>query len=132
MRLTLTFLFAAALGALGALASCASDQTGQYRSALTGDSCTPNATYQARPAPSQGQGGNQCVGTSNGDNCDDTHSGKIDCIGDGNSGQGDDKKHNCSFPQPGCDDSGCCDGDLVADPPLPPTDPAPPSADPIP
>ncbi|MBS1119394.1 MAG: hypothetical protein H6Q90_1622 [Deltaproteobacteria bacterium] len=106
-------------------------------SALTGKTCEPDGTYQ--PQAPHGNGGNgnggngQCQGTSNGDNCDDLHSGKIDCIGDGNSGQGDDKKHNCMFPQPGCDENGCCDDDLVdppIDPPSDPTDPTDPPSDP--
>ena len=82
--------------------------------AYTGEVCTPDSTYM--PKPNKGNGGNdKCQGTGNGDNCDDLSSGKIDCIGDGNSGQGDDKKHNCMFPQPGCDENGCCDEDIVDD-----------------
>jgi hypothetical protein len=144
-----TVLFASLI-AVGAIAACGSDQTGtSHIKALTGAACEPNAaTFMPRsgpkPNPGQGQGngqgngqggGNSCVGTSNGDNCDDVHSGKIDCIGDGNSGQGDDKKHMCQFPQPGCDDQGCCDGDVVVIPPddgdeVPP--PPPPESPPIP
>ncbi len=105
MRTQLLFSLLATFG----LAACA-DSTSSYRNALTGESCEPDvSTYLPREPPPQ------CQGTSNGDNCDDLHSGKIDCIGDGNSGQGDDRKHPC-FPQPGCDDQGCCDDDLV-DPP---------------
>ncbi len=108
--------------ALGVFAACA-PTTSEHVNALTGEECEPNeATYTPHDPP------DHCQGTSNGDNCDDLHSGKIDCIGDGNSGQGDDKKHDCEFPQPGCDDTGCCDDDLVdpspeeepdEDPPLP-------------
>ena len=108
-----TSLFAAVLTL--ALAACGTE-TSSHVSALTGQSCTPNGSYMPPPPKHPNS---KCQGTSNGDNCDDLHSGKIDCIGDGNSGQGDDKKHNCMFPQPGCDDMGCCDGDLV-DPPVPP------------
>ena len=102
-----------------AVSACAEPPRGTYVNALTGEECTPDSrSYVPRAA-----GGNdQCQGTSNGDNCDDLHSGKIDCIGDGNSGQGDDKKHNCDFPQPGCDEDGCCDGDIVDPPPPPPDD----------
>jgi hypothetical protein len=100
---------------------CTSDEpTGRHVNALTGEECVPNPiTYLAGEAP------DHCQGTSNGDNCDDLHSGKIDCIGDGNSGQGDDKKHNCEFPQPGCDDTGCCDDDIVVLPPEPQLPPPP-------
>jgi hypothetical protein len=97
--------------ALG-LGACFSPDTGTHVNALTGEECEPDSTsYIPREAP------DHCQGTSNGDNCDDLHSGKIDCIGDGNSGQGDDKKHNCEFPQPGCDENGCCDDDMVDPPP---------------
>ena len=89
--------------------------TGDYTSALTGQTCDPNGSYKPHK-PKAPASNDKCQGTSNGDNCDDLSSGKIDCIGDGNSGQGDDKKHNCQFPQPGCDDQGCCEDDLV-DPP---------------
>jgi len=104
-------LFVSLFCALG-FAACAPN-SGSYINALTGEECTPDSqSYIPRKAHDPGQ----CQGTSNGDNCDDLHSGKIDCIGDGNSGQGDDKKHNCEFPQPGCDENGCCDDDMV-DPP---------------
>jgi hypothetical protein len=117
-----------AFAALG-LGGCTADNTSSYVNALTGAVCTPAPTYMPKPhghshAGDHG-GGAQCQGTGPGDNCDDLHSGKIDCIGDGNSGQGDDRKHPCTFPQPGCDDQGCCDGDMV-DPPPPVTDPPPP------
>jgi len=102
----LASLFVAAIG-------CGTE-TGTHVNALTGQSCEPNGSYMPKQGPPHND---KCQGTSNGDNCDDLSSGKIDCIGDGNSGQGDDKKHNCQFPQPGCDDQGCCDGDLVDPPP---------------
>ena len=109
------------LGMLFVTASCGTD-TSTHVNALTGQVCTPNASYQPKPAHTNGNGNGRCQGTSNGDNCDDLSSGKIDCIGDGNSGQGDDKKHNCQFPQPGCDEDGCCDDDIVDPPPPPPED----------
>lgn len=102
-----SILLAAALTLIG----CGTG-TGDYVSALTGQTCEPNKTHQPKKPASN----DKCQGTSNGDNCDDLSSGKIDCIGDGNSGQGDDKKHNCQFPQPGCDDQGCCDEDVVEPP----------------
>ena len=116
--------------ALGA-AACDGGSTSTHVNAVTGDTCDPDPqSYMPRkPAP------DHCQGTSNGDNCDDLHSGKIDCIGDGNSGQGDDKKHNCEFPQPGCDEHGCCEPDIVDPPPTtppsePPTTEPPPSEPP--
>lgn len=94
---------------LALLAACTGDGTSTHINALTGETCVPDAqSYLARAT--------HCQGTGPGDNCDDLHSGKIDCIGDGNSGQGDDKKHDCEFPQPGCDETGCCDEDLVEPP----------------
>jgi len=90
--------------------------TGEYTSALTGQTCDPNGSYKPHKAKAPATN-DRCQGTSNGDNCDDLSSGQIDCIGDGNSGQGDDKKHNCVFPQPGCDDEGCCEDDLVGETP---------------
>jgi hypothetical protein len=134
-------LIAVALAALGLAGCTAEEPTGTHVNALTGAICTPTDSYMPRPnshANANG-GGAQCQGTGPGDNCDDLHSGKIDCIGDGNSGQGDDRKHPCTFPQPGCDAEGCCDGDMVDPPPVeppptdtPPTDPAPTPTDPAP
>jgi hypothetical protein len=130
-------LAGAALSAL-ALAGCTAGSSGSstsYVNALSGATCTPGDTYTPAPPPGNGQanghGSSHCQGTGPGDNCDDLHSGKVDCIGDGNSGQGDDKKHNCQFPQPGCDEQGCCDDDMVEDPPPPPgdDDPPPPPGD---
>jgi len=129
-----TLLAAIAFATLG-LTACAAEDVSSQVNALTGQVCTPNAAYMPRAhgnsAQAQG-GGAQCQGTGPGDNCDDLHSGKIDCIGDGNSGQGDDKKHNCEFPQPGCDDEGCCDEDIVEPPPPPPPDEPPPPEEPTP
>jgi hypothetical protein len=109
MRSNLLFVawFAAVIG-------CGTD-TSTHVNALTGEACEPNASYT--PHPHSEPHDDRCQGTSHGDNCDDMSSGKIDCIGDGNSGQGDDTKRGCQFPQPGCDDQGCCDGDLVHVPP---------------
>jgi len=101
---------------LAAAVGCGTD-TGTYVNALSGKTCDPNGSYKPHPNHGNGPSNDKCQGTSNGDNCDDLSSGKIDCIGDGNSGQGDDKKHNCQFPQPGCDDQGCCEDDLVDPPP---------------
>ena len=88
-----------------------------FRSALNGNQCAPNVeTFM----PDNGSNGNVSPTGIPGDNMDDLRSGKVDCLGDGNSGQGDDKKHNCTFPQPGCDDVGCCEvppEDEVSDPP---------------
>jgi hypothetical protein len=118
-----TILFAAVL----ALGACGSE-TGTYINALNGQACDPNGSYQPKP-PKKPATNDKCQGTSVGDNCDDLSSGKIDCIGDGNSGQGDDKKHNCQFPQPGCDENGCCDEDLVDPVPPTPEEPPPPPPD---
>lgn len=85
--------------------------------AYTLEECEPTASYMPKQNQGNGAQNDKCQGTSNGDNCDDLSSGKIDCIGDGNSGQGDDKKHNCEFPQPGCDAEGCCDEDTVDEDP---------------
>jgi hypothetical protein len=100
------FLSVASLG----LAACAADGPSDgaaYRNELTGQVCTPNGTQG--PLPGQkgqhGNGGHNSPTGIPGDNLDDPHSGKIDCYYDGNSGQGDDKKHPCA---PGCDNQHCC------------------------
>ncbi|MEE8408485.1 MAG: hypothetical protein V3T05_02665, partial [Myxococcota bacterium] len=88
----------------------------QFISALTGESCTPDiATFM----PSDDSNGNVSPTGIPGDNLDDLRSGKVDCLGDGNSGQGDDKKHNCTFPQAGCDDVGCCEVPPATNDPTP-------------
>src|SRR5687768_4402944 len=112
------FLAAAALATLG-LTGCSSEKVSSHVNAVTGAECAPDGSYLPRPerGNGNGRGGERCEGTGPGDNCDDLHSGKIDCIGDGNSGQGDDRRHNCEFPQPGCDANGCCDDDIVEPPP---------------
>lgn len=90
------------------------NNTTEHVNAYTLEACDPEAkSYMPREKNS---GNHKCQGTGNGDNCDDLSSGKVDCIGDGNSGQGDDKKHNCQFPQPGCDANGCCEDDVVTPP----------------
>ncbi len=117
-----SFLFATLFTCL---AGCGADLS-THVNALSGQTCEPDSSYMPRAHTSNGNGGgDQCQGTGPGDNCDDLHSGKIDCIGDGNSGQGDDKKHNCMFPQPGCDENGCCDDDIVEPDPNPQPDPEP-------
>jgi hypothetical protein len=129
-----TMLAAFAFATLGLAAGCTSEITGSHVNALTGAVCTPDRTYIPREAGGARGGNDKCQGTGPGDNCDDLSSGKIDCIGDGNSGQGDDKKHNCEFPQPGCDENGCCDDDIVEPPPPPPPpeEPPPPPEEPPP
>src|SRR5688572_25495450 len=101
-----------------AIAACSGPT--EHVSAYTLEACEPDATKikKAKKPPTN----DKCQGTSNGDNCDDLSSGKVDCIGDGNSGQGDDKKHNCTFPQPGCDADGCCDEEVVDEPDAPAPD----------
>lgn len=97
-----------------ALFAACSPSVDTHVNAYTLEACEPaKASYMPKE---KANGNDKCQGTGNGDNCDDLSSGKVDCIGDGNSGQGDDKKHNCQFPQPGCDENGCCDEDVVADP----------------
>lgn len=98
-----------------AITGACADETGTtFRNAITGEECVPNDTYIPVGA---GHGNNGNGNTSPtgipGDNLDDLRSGKIDCLGDGNSGQGDDKKHNCE----GCDNTLCCDDGV-----LPPDD----------
>ena len=112
--LTWTGLVACALVALGC--SMEAPTTG-YRSALTGEACEPEADswMPAGNRAAQGRGGHNSPTGIPGDNIDDPRSGKIDCLGDGNSGQGDDKKHGCQFPQPGCDGQGCCAEDALGD-----------------
>lgn len=95
-----SILLVASLG----LAACAGGDTATYHSAVTGDPCTPNGTLVPMP-PAHGNGGHNSPTGMPGDNLDDPHSGKVDCYYDGNSGQGDDKKHPCA---PGCDDQQCC------------------------
>jgi hypothetical protein len=106
------------------------DDTTFYRNAVTGAPCDPDpATFRKR-AHDGGRGGARSPTGIPGDNMDDPHSGKVDCLGDGNSGQGDDKKHPC--PPPGCDDQDCCEPPPVEPPtPEPPVE-TPPDAAPEP
>ena len=128
MRQLRMFLFATVLAG-GSLAGCTSEQTDSvtgYVNAVTGETCQPDPATLHRHGQS-GQHGNGGHGSPTGipgDNMDDEHSGKVDCLGDGNSGQGDDKKHPC------CDDSMCCDGTPTDDPDDPSDDPTDPSDDP--
>jgi len=121
----------AALLAVG-FAACADNTTG-FQSAVTGEPCEPDpATLQPRGHSGEnGNGGQNSPTGIPGDNMDDEHSGKVDCYYDGNSGQGDDKKHPC------CDINMCCnvppeevppeDPPTEEEPPTePPTDPVPP------
>jgi len=108
---------AAALLASLALNACAGD-TSTYHNALTGDSCTPNSSYVPLGS-GNGNGGHNSPTGIPGDNIDDPHSGKVDCYYDGNSGQGDDKKHPCA---PGCDNQHCCVDVDAGTPPQPPPD----------
>jgi hypothetical protein len=96
----------AALVAAG-FAGCVQDSTAGYRSAITGEACEPDpATLRPHGRSGEhGNGGQNSPTGIPGDNMDDEHSGKVDCYYDGNSGQGDDKKHPC------CDDTMCCNGD---------------------
>jgi hypothetical protein len=111
-------LFAALLAGAG-LAACTDDSTSGFRSAITGEACEPDPAT-LRPHGRSGENGNGGQNSPTGipgDNMDDEHSGKVDCYYDGNSGQGDDKKHPC------CDDSMCCNGDPDDGEETPPTDP---------
>ena len=131
--------FALVIGAT--IAACSTPETATYRSSLTGDLCEPNASFiplnaehsnrnHDKERPTNNGNGNESPTGIPGDNLDDTRSGKVDCLGDGNSGQGDDKKHGCQFPQPGCDDQGCCETDGGdEDDTTPPADDTTPPAD---
>ena len=103
-------LFAALLAGASLTACTGSNSDGSsagYLSAATGEPCTPDpATLQPHGKSGQhGNGGQNSPTGIPGDNMDDEHSGKVDCYYDGNSGQGDDKKHPC------CDANMCCNGD---------------------
>jgi hypothetical protein len=105
------------------IVACSAESPPVYRSALTGEECTPDATTFMAPlighrGRGEGRGGHNSPTGIPGDNIDDPHSGKVDCLGDGNSGQGNDVE-GC-FPAPGCDAEGCC----VEEPEEPVTPPA--------
>ena len=103
-------LFAALLAGASLTACTSGNSDGSsagYLSAATGEPCSPDpATLQPHGKSGQhGNGGQNSPTGIPGDNMDDEHSGKVDCLYDGNSGQGDDKKHPC------CDANMCCNGD---------------------
>jgi hypothetical protein len=97
-------------------AGCSDRSATGYRSAVTGEPCEPDVQTLVPPeggptsrGKGQGRGGHGSPTGIPGDNMDDEHSGKVDCLGDGNSGQGDDKKNGCeAAPAPGCDANACC------------------------
>jgi hypothetical protein len=113
-------LLAAVLSAAG-FAACTDDATSGFRSAISGEACQPDEATLAPHGPSgeRGNGGHGSPTGIPGDNMDDERSGKVDCYHDGNSGQGDDKKHPC------CDAAMCCNVDDPGEPTEPgePTDP---------
>jgi hypothetical protein len=92
-----------AFGFLG----CAASQGGsaQYHNALTGEDCVPDPNslvpLRGHNGQGHGKGGHNSPTGIPGDNIDDPHSGKVDCLGDGNSGQGND-------PVFCCDANQCC------------------------
>lgn len=86
---------------------CADDVT-TYRSAITGDECIPNSSLMARETSDDRDDERSGKDERRGK---DGRRGKGDCHCDGNSDHGDDKKDHCQFPQPGCDDQGCCETD---------------------
>jgi hypothetical protein len=111
-------LLAAVLAAAGLSACTSDDGTSGFRSAITGEACEPDPTTLTPRGRSgeQGNGGHDSPTGIPGDNMDDESSGKVDCYYDGNSGQGDDKKHPC------CDAEMCCNVDDPGEPEEP-TDP---------
>jgi hypothetical protein len=129
---------------LGCLSCGAEVQTdglldGEFINVFSGQSCRPDPlTFNS--ALHDGSNGNTSPTGIPGDNMDDLRSGKVDCLGDGNSGQGDDAKHSfCGDPPPGCDDGGCCEegcgeepaeDPVVDDPPEEPVVDDPPAEDP--
>lgn len=97
------------------MAGCAGPELAPiYVDSLTGTSCSPDLTtwVAESDAPETHRHGHHGKGPTGlpGDNRDDDHSGKIDCVGDGDSGQGNDSP-DCEAPDdtpPGCDALGCC------------------------
>jgi hypothetical protein len=77
----------------------------RYYDAVTGEDCVPDpgtiAPVNGHNGQGNGNGGHNSPTGIPGDNIDDPHSGKIDCLGDGNSGQGNDSTI-C------CDANNCC------------------------
>lgn len=100
-------------GMFGMLTIGCQESTGRYLSALTGEECVPDATYLPRDAHTNNGNGNTSPTGIPGDNLDDLRSGKVDCLYDGDSGQGNDDR---CFP-PGCDEQGCCDDDMFPEDP---------------
>jgi hypothetical protein len=107
------FLFVALAGV--AFAGCTDDgsSTAQYRNAVTGEACQPDPGTLVPVHGHNGQGstngGHRSPTGIPGDNLDDLHSGKMDCLGDGDSGQGNDARKCCdasSCCSPGGDDDG--------------------------
>ena len=113
------------------LLACSSEpprRTRGYLSELTGEECvpdpatlTPTVALRGRHA---GRGGERSPTGIPGDNLDDPHSGQVDCLGDGNSGAGNDPEGGCP-PPPGCDAFGCCEVPADPDAGTPPPDPEP-------
>ena len=94
-----------AVGALGTLLVTAGPAMAQpYINALTGEECVPDPNtlppLHGHNGQGQGNGGHNSPTGIPGDNVDDPQSGKVDCLGDGDSGQGNDLR--C------CDANGCC------------------------
>lgn len=95
-----------AVGGLAALLLTAGPAMAQpYINVFTEEECVPDpatfAPLHGHNGQGQGNGGHNSPTGIPGDNVDDAQSGKIDCLGDGDSGQGNDLR-NC------CDIDGCC------------------------
>ena len=95
-----------AVGTLGLLLMTAGSAMAQpYTNLLTGDECVPDpgtfTPLHGHNGQGNGNGGQKSPTGIAGDNVDDPQSGKIDCLGDGDSGAGNDLR-NC------CDANGCC------------------------
>ena len=101
--------------ALAGFGCVGEDDTARYRNAVTGEECVPDPgsfnPLHGHNGQGNGQGGHNSPTGIPGDNVDDPHSGRIDCLGDGDSGQGNDER-NCT--PPGCDAEGCCEEDPEA------------------
>ncbi len=122
----LLFVALASIGVVG----CTDDaSTSQYRNALTGAVCVPDpetlVPLHGHNGQGNGNGGHNSPTGIPGDNIDDPNSGKVDCLGDGDSGQGNDER-NCT-PAPGCDAEDCCEEPPPSDPSDPPPSDPPPS-----
>jgi hypothetical protein len=94
-----------AVGALGTLLVTAGPAIAQpYIDGLTGEECVPDPNtlppLHGHNGQGQGNGGHNSPTGIPGDNVDDPQSGKVDCLGDGDSGRGNDLR--C------CDANGCC------------------------